>query len=255
MPKRIGEFKLLINKRINQDHFILELESPDALPEIFPGQFAEVRVDRCKETFLRRPFSFHDVDYAQNTVKFLIQTVGNGTRALSEMLRGEKLNIIYPLGNSFTLPVRGEKVLLTGGGCGTAPLLFLARHINREGIVPDILIGFRNKNRVILHEELSKYGKVHLATEDGSEGFKGFVADHPILGSGKYDRLYCCGPEQMMVRVASIAKSKNIFCEISLENLMACGLGVCLCCIVKTVKGNLCTCTDGPVLNIKDLTW
>jgi dihydroorotate dehydrogenase electron transfer subunit len=168
---------------------------------------------------------------------------------------GEKLNLIYPLGNSFTIPGKGEKVLLTGGGCGMAPLLLLGRKIIEAGVAPVFALGFRNRSRILDHDEFRKLGEVILATEDGSEGHKGFITDLPQFMDNDWDRIYCCGPEPMMKAVAAACLRRDIFCEVSLENLMACGIGVCLCCIVPTTSGNLCSCTDGPVFNVRDLKW
>jgi dihydroorotate dehydrogenase electron transfer subunit len=255
MAKRIEDLKVIENKRLSNDFFILELAGSYKLPEIKPGQFVQVRVDRSPETFLRRPISIHDVDYEQNTLKILIQVAGKGTLALSTLIKGDSINIIYPLGNSFGVPVNNEKILLVGGGCGIAPLLFLGKYLKSNGYTPDILLGFRNSERIIEYEEYLKIGKVFLTTEDGSKGEKGFVTNHSNLLTEKYDRIYCCGPDSMMKAVAAYSKKNNIICEVSLENLMACGIGACLCCIVETVKGNLCTCIDGPVFNINDLKW
>jgi dihydroorotate dehydrogenase electron transfer subunit len=256
MAKRIEDFTVQENKRLNNDLFILELMAGNGgLPELKPGQFAEVRIDKSPATFLRRPLSLHDVDYRRNTIKFLIQIAGDGTESLSRLRRGETVNLIYPLGNSFTLPSPGENVLLIGGGCGTAPLLFLAKYMRENGFKPEILLGFRNSNRIIEMDEFLSIGPIYLTTEDGSNGEKGFVTDHSILAERQFNRIYCCGPHAMMKAVASYCSKKDIHCEISLENLMACGIGVCLCCIVETKDGNLCTCTDGPVFNIKKLMW
>jgi dihydroorotate dehydrogenase electron transfer subunit len=255
MAKRIEDLKVIGNKRLNNDFFILELLGNTKIPDFKPGQFAQVRVDGSPETFLRRPISIHDVDYEKNTFKILIQVAGKGTKTLSELGNGDILNLIYPLGNSFSLPFENEKVLLVGGGCGIAPLLFLAKYLKSNGNIPDILLGFRNSERIIEFEEYRKTGPVFVTTEDGSRGEKGYVTSHSVFSARKYDRIYCCGPETMMKGIASYCKKRNISCEVSLENLMACGIGVCLCCIVDTVKGNLCTCVDGPVFNINDLKW
>jgi dihydroorotate dehydrogenase electron transfer subunit len=153
------------------------------------------------------------------------------------------------------LPALNEKVLLIGGGCGIAPLLFLGKYLKSNGYIPDILLGFRNKERIIELEEYLKIGNVLITTEDGSQGEKGYVTLHSSLSTVKYNRIYCCGPDSMMKAVASYSRKRNIICEVSLENLMACGIGACLCCIVDTVKGHLCTCTDGPVFNINELKW
>jgi len=255
MAKRIEDLELIGNKRLNKDFFILELKGDNKIPEFKPGQFAQVRVDGSTDTFLRRPISIHDVDYEKNTFKLLIQIAGKGTQTLSELKCGDILNLIYPLGNSFSLPSDNEKVLLVGGGCGIAPLLFLARYLNTNGSKPDILLGFRNRERIIEYEEYEKSGNVFVTTEDGSMGEKGYVTSHSIFTANEYNRIYCCGPDSMMKAIAAYCRDRNIICEVSLENLMACGIGACLCCIVDTVKGNLCTCIDGPIFNVKDLKW
>ncbi len=255
MVKRIESLKIVDNHSLNKDFFILEISGKERLPEMKPGQFVEAKVEDSAETFLRRPFSIHDVDYGQNTFKLLIQIAGKGTEALSKLKKGDLLNMIYPLGNSFTLPEKKQRILLVGGGCGVAPLLFLGKHLKTNGCNPDILLGFRNSERIIEYDEYLKIGRVFLTTEDGSRGEKGFVTDHPVFSSNSYDLIYCCGPEAMMRAVGAYSKENNIGCEVSLENLMGCGIGACLCCIVATVRGNLCTCTDGPVFNINDLKW
>lgn len=255
MAKRIESLKIIDNKRLNNEYFTLILSSASLLPEIKPGQFAQVKVDGSPGTFLRRPISIHDIDTSKDSIKMLIQIAGRGTEKLSKLKPDDSLNIIYPLGNSFSLPPKGSKPLLAGGGCGIAPLLFMARYLNENGFRPDILLGFRNKERILEYEEYVEFGEVFLTTEDGSKGEKGFLTDHPVLKSVKYDKVYCCGPDPMMKAVSAYCRKNKVDCEVSLENLMGCGIGACLCCVVETVKGNLCTCTDGPVFNIKDLKW
>jgi dihydroorotate dehydrogenase electron transfer subunit len=255
MTKRIEDFKVIANKRLNNDFFLIELSGDQKLPEIKPGQFAQVKIEGSPETFLRRPISVHDVDFGRNTFKLLVQVAGKGTKQISLCKNGDYLNLILPLGNSFSMPETGERILLIGGGCGVAPLLFLAKTLKHNGHSPDILLGFRNTDRIIEYEQYLKIGKVFLTTEDGSMGEKGYVTGHSLLESDSWDRVYCCGPESMMKAVAKWSKKQKIECEVSLENLMACGIGVCLCCVVDTVKGHLCTCVDGPIFNINDLKW
>ncbi len=255
MEKRVEDLAVTGNRRVGEGIFVIDLVSPEPLPEIKPGQFVQALVTDSPATFLRRPLSVHDVDYSSDTISLLIQIAGPGTERLSRLKPGEKLNLIYPLGNSFTMPAKGEKVLLAGGGCGMAPLLYLARRIRDAGIVPEFALGFRNRSRILEHGEFLKLGPVHLSTEDGSEGYRGFLTDIPALREGKWDRVYCCGPEPMMKAVARFCRERQIFCEVSLENLMACGMGICLCCVVDTTSGNLCSCTEGPVFNINNLKW
>lgn len=255
MAKRIKDFTVNENRRLNNDIFVLEIYGNNNLPEIKPGQFVQVKVEESPDTFLRRPFSVHDVDYEHNTLKLLIQIAGKGTAQLSKLQKGDHLNIVFPLGNSFSLPGVNEKILLIGGGCGVAPLLFLAKYLKSKNFSTEILLGFRNSAMIIEADEYRSSGKVHLATEDGSFGEKGFVTAHPVLSDNRFDRIYCCGPQPMMKAVARYCLERNISCEVSLENLMACGFGVCLCCVTDTVRGNLCTCIDGPVFNVKELKW
>ena len=255
MAKKILDFQVVENKQIKKDFFVLTLLAPNKLPEILPGQFVQIHIKNSPDTFLRRPFSVHDVDYKDNTMKILIQVVGKGTEALSENKPGDLLNLVFPLGNSFSLPRDDDKILLVGGGCGIAPLLYLARFLSLNGYSFDILMGFRNSERIIEHEEYAKLGDVYLTTEDGSVGEKGFVTNHTVLQNKKYTRIYCCGPDSMMKAVGRYSASRKIECEVSLENLMACGFGICLCCIVETSRGNVTSCTEGPVFNINELKW
>jgi dihydroorotate dehydrogenase electron transfer subunit len=255
MTKRIESLRIVENKKLNKDFFLLKLTPPGRLPEMKPGQFVQVKVEGSPETFLRRPFSIHDVSYSENTFRLLIQIAGKGTETLSRLSTGDSLNVVYPLGNSFSLPEKNENILLAGGGCGIAPLLFLGKFLNEKNYTPDILLGFRSSERVMEYDEYAALGRIFLTTEDGSMGKKGFITDHPVLNTNSYDVIYCCGPESMMKAMAAYCRTNSVKCEVSLENLMACGIGVCLCCTVETIRGNLCTCTEGPVFNINDLIW
>ena len=243
-------------KHLNKRHFIIDLKADHPLPMILPGNFVQVLVEGSPSTFLRRPFSVHSVDHAASSFRLLIQVKGEGTRHLSLLKAGDKVNVIYPLGNCFSLP-KGKNVLLVGGGCGVAPLLSLAQFLKQNSIHPTILTGWRTKDDIFEKEEYSKYGDMLVITEDGSEGEKGLVTDHTILQKEKlnFDRIYCCGPDPMMKAVSRIAAMHQIDCEVSLENTMACGFGVCLCCITSTVRGNERVCMEGPVFNTRDLTW
>lgn len=254
--KVVQKLTITSNTRLNNRHFILDLEAPSVLPAILPGQFAQVLVPDSPSTFLRRPFSIHSVDHSRNTIRLLVQIKGEGTRHLGMLHEGGLLDVIYPLGNSFSLP-NGKKILLVGGGCGVAPLLLLAQFLNQNQIHPDILVGFRTRDEVSEIEEYSKYGRVMITTDDGTEGEKGLVVDHTLFQKERldYNRIYCCGPDAMMKSVARIARMHQIDCEVSLENTMACGFGVCLCCVTPTDKGNERVCVEGPVFNTKRLTW
>lgn len=251
----IEDFELKSNRRLTRDYFVLDLLSPGKLPDIMPGQFVQFRVDSARDAFLRRPISVYDVDYEKNILSLLIKEVGSGTKAMARLEKGARVNIIYPLGNTFTLGPEEERSLLVGGGVGVAPLLLLAKELMRKSLKFKILLGYQSAENIIEKERFSQMGEVLITTDDGSYGYKGLITDHPELKSDNYDRIYCCGPEPMMRAVADIARSGDKFCEVSLENMMACGYGVCLCCVVDTLRGNVCTCTEGPVFNINELKW
>ncbi len=256
MKKYIDEFTVVHNRRLNPEYVVLTLQLDRELPEMLPGQFAEVKVDNGPNTFLRRPISIHDVDIEKRQIKLLVQEIGEGTRLMGRLQKNDRLNLVYPLGNSFSEP-QTKEVLLVGGGCGVAPLLFLGRKLKESGITPRFLLGARSSDGLIALDEYENVGEVNVTTEDGSMGTKGFVIHHPLMrtDSPVYNHIYTCGPDAMMRVVAKYAENHNVKCEVSLENHMACGIGACLCCVTDTVEGHKCTCTDGPVFDSTYLKW
>lgn len=258
MKKYLLDMKVVENVSLHPQYCLLKLTIDEPLPEILPGQFVEVLVDKSPTTFLRRPISVNYVNRATNELWLLIQLIGDGTRKLAEYKSGEYVNIMLPLGNGFTLPSDksdAQKVLLVGGGVGTAPLLYLGYCLKGIGIEPAFLLGARSKEDVMQLEDFKQLGEVYITTEDGSLGEIGYVTNHSILKENQFDRIYTCGPKPMMMAVARHAVQESIWCEASLENTMACGIGACLCCVEKTQKGNQCVCTEGPVFNINELRW
>ncbi|MDP4239663.1 MAG: dihydroorotate dehydrogenase electron transfer subunit [Bacteroidota bacterium] len=256
MKKYMLDLILKENKTLSDQYSLLILTSNEKIPDILPGQFAEVRVDGSPTTFLRRPISIHYVDYELNELWLLIQVIGDGTRRLSNMNVGESLNLLMPLGNSFNDPAdKNAKVLLIGGGCGVAPLLYLGAHLKNKGFEVNFLLGARTRKDLIELCEYERFGNVFTTTEDGSHGERGFVTQHSLLNSPNFDYIYTCGPTPMMKAVARYAHKTKANCEVSLENTMACGIGACLCCVTDTTEGHVCVCTEGPVFNITKLKW
>ncbi len=257
MKKYILDLTVIDNVKPHTNYVLLKMTHESALPAMLPGQFVELRIDGSPTTFLRRPISINYIDKEKNEIWFLIQLVGDGTRQLSKVKKGDKINCILPLGNGFTLPEANtpKKYLLIGGGVGTAPLLYLGEQLASNGNQPTFLLGARSAQDLLELDHFQKLGDVYTTTEDGSYGEKGFVTQHSILSSEKFDMIYTCGPKPMMMSVAKFAKANDIECEVSLENKMACGIGACLCCVENTTEGHLCVCKDGPVFNIKQLLW
>ena len=256
MKKFILDLTVTENLRLHTNYVLLKLTSQTVLPDMLPGQFAEIRIDGSPTTFLRRPISINYVDRQRNEVWFLIQLVGDGTKRLAQVNRGEIINVVLPLGNSFTIPEKpSDKLLLVGGGVGTAPMLYLGEQLAKNGSKPTFLLGARSNKDLLQLEDFAAYGEVYTTTEDGSHGEKGYVTQHSILNKIKFEQIYTCGPKPMMMAVAKYAKAEGIECEVSLENTMACGVGACLCCVEKTDEGHVCVCKEGPVFNINKLLW
>ena len=255
MKKYILDLTVKSVDRLNEKYALIKLTDAVPLPEMLPGQFVEIRIDNTLETFLRRPISINFVDKEANELWLLVAVVGDGTRHMAALNAGDKLNCVLPLGNGFTMPqAKEEKILLVGGGVGVAPLLYMGAEMKRMGVEPTFLLGARKASDLLLMDEFKRYGRVFVTTEDGSEGEKGFVTNHSVLNE-QFDRISTCGPKPMMVAVAKYAAKAGVDCEASLENMMACGVGACLCCVEKTTEGHLCVCKEGPVFNIKKLLW
>ena len=256
MKKQIIDLTVRQTVHVHERYVLLKLTHEEPLPEMLPGQFVEVRVDDVPSTFLRRPISIHFVDREKNELWLLVAAVGDGTWRLARLQPGDTLNCVLPLGNGFTMPQSAdERLLLVGGGVGVAPLLYMGAEMQQQGCEPTFLLGARSQKDLLMLDEFRKYGRVLVTTEDGSEGERGFVTNHSILAKEQFTRIATCGPKPMMVAVARMADKLGIACEASLENMMACGVGACLCCVEKTTEGNLCVCKEGPVFDTKRLLW
>ncbi|MBV1819410.1 dihydroorotate dehydrogenase electron transfer subunit [Clostridium cochlearium] len=204
-----------------------------------PGQFYMVRSWR-KEPLLSRPISIYSID--NNTLEFLYAVVGEGTKLLSELKKGDSINLLGPLGNGFPIENIKGKIAVVFGGIGIAPLYEVVKNLQECEI--DLYAGFREKSYST--EAFKEYVEnIYIATESGEEGEKGYITD--ILEVNKYDMVLCCGPEVMMKKVVKMCKEKKVPIYISMEKHMACGVGACLGCTCKTKDGNKRTCKEGPV--------
>ncbi|MGX8713856.1 MAG: dihydroorotate dehydrogenase electron transfer subunit [bacterium] len=251
--KEIHDFSVLERRQLGDRYFALVLGHGGRMQPVMPGQFVEVLVEGERKVMLRRPISVHDVDEEAGTMTLLVQIVGNGTRRLAELKEGDRLNLVYPLGHGFTTDLTPHtSALLVGGGAGIAPLLHLSKVLKAKDVDCTILLGGRTAELIPVRDEFAPYGCVCIATDDGSLGHKGLVVEHPAF-SEPYDMIYTCGPTPMMKAVARSAAERGIRCEVSLENMMACGVGACLCCVTDTDEGHRCVCKDGPVFDIETM--
>lgn len=212
-----------------------------------PGQFVNIRLDG---RFLRRPLSVCDAKEGRITLVY--KTVGEGTRQLSAMRAGEKLDILTGLGNGFDLSAAGERPLLIGGGAGAAPLFALAKALRAMGKDCAVILGFNSAEEVLLEKEFLALGcTVTVSTMDGSHGVKGLATD-ALSFCGDYSYYYCCGPLPMMEAVYKLAAGGG---EFSFEERMGCGFGACMGCSHKTAEGVKRICKDGPVLKKEEIIW
>lgn len=257
MKKYVLDLSVVAVEMLREGYAVLRLTNPrGALPEMLPGQFVEVRIDGAQAPLLRRPISINFVDEANGELWLLVHAVGAGTKWMAGLKAGDTVNCVLPLGNGFTLPETPRKLLLVGGGVGTAPLLYYGMRLKALGCEPVFLLGGRSAGDVMQLPLFERYGRVYVTTEDGSMGERGYVTQHSLLAEERFDGVATCGPKPMMVAVARYAAAANVTCEASLENLMACGVGACLCCVEKTKEAhNVCVCKEGPVFDTNLLKW
>ena len=250
---------ILSNERAADAYFRLVLQAPQIAPLIQPGQFAHVRILPLKDALLRRPFSIFQTD--GDTFSILYKTVGKGTDVLAKMRAGEELSVIAPLGHGFTIPPPGgETPLLVAGGYGMAAMFLLAQRSPQKGIV---FVGGRRRVDILCENEFAAIGwEVRATTEDGSHGEKGLVTQ-PLVAELKQPglprKVYACGPTPMLKAVGKLAGDLDVPAELSMDEHMCCGTGVCLACVIpiKTAHGweYQRTCTEGPVLDSRQIAW
>ncbi len=251
-------------EHLTSDIVRMTLQAPDIAACAIPGQFIMVKAGEGCDPLLRRPFSIHQV-IGNGRVQILFKVLGKGTRLLAGMRAGMALNLVGPLGRGFSLESR-EGFCLVGGGMGIAPLYFLARELQRLSRPPQlvVLLGARTAAELAqLAEDFRELGvrELHLATDDGSLGHHGYVAEliPRQLGRGGDDWQLCaCGPHPMLQAVAKEAKSLSCPCQVSLETMMACGISACLGCAIPRAGlsgAYLHVCKDGPVFDAKEVAW
>ena len=261
--------KISKNEKIGSGFFRMRIASSYLAEKSGPGQFVEVRCSAQTDPLLRRPLGLHRV--VNGGIELLYEVVGKGTELLSHMKSGALLDVIGPLGTGFDIPDRRGASILVAGGNGVAPLLALAEKLacSVERIAYSekqkihVFIGAKTKGHILCAEDFKKIGcDVNISTENGSKGHKGFITDllSDFLNAKcymLYANLYACGPTGMLKAVAEIARDRRIPCQVSLEERMACGLGVCLGCPVKvkTAPGYKMVCKDGPVFDAEDIAW
>ena len=241
------KYLILSNEEIAQDVYEMKLKG-DTSAIASPGEFVQVTVPGV---YLPRPISiaYHN----SNELWLVYKIIGEGTKLMSEMKKGEEITLLVGCGNGFDLNVDTKKPLLIGGGCGTPPMYDLALKLKEKGIEPTILIGFRSKEDEFYYDKFKDEFKTYITTEDLSLGDEKLVTDVlKNLTTVDYDYIYSCGPKPMLKAINDIMLTDG---EFSLETRMACGIGQCKCCSIETNSGMKTLCHDGPVIKKDEIRW
>lgn len=256
--------KLIKKEQLKQDVFKFSVQAPSIVNDSKPGHFVEIRVSEQTEPFLRRPISIHNLNKEEGILEFIFQVKGKGTEILSKKEEGDLIDIIGPLGYGTFKYDEYQNLAIIGGGIGVFPLYELAKCAKAENKTVNTYLGFRSKDFVLLENKFRNVSdEVILTTDDGSYSQKGFAINYleKDIDAGKIDSIYACGPLPMLKAVQKLALEKNIPCQISLEEKMGCGLGVCLGCAVKTAQSSkeapeyLHVCKAGPVFYANDVEF
>jgi dihydroorotate dehydrogenase electron transfer subunit len=259
------------NKRVQSSYYLLGIYCPFIANQIKPGQFMMLKVSDDRSPLLRRPFSVyknypdhHPEKGKRGRLFILYKTVGRGTQKMTTFRKGQKVNLIAPLGNGFTLPPLpfSTQVILIGGGVGIVSLYPLAEVLDTRKLF--IFVGGKTRDDILCVADFKKLNStIFIATEDGSLGFKGTVVDLFLSQIKKFKRdettyLYSCGPVGMLKALTERVKFKHFICQVSLEARMGCGFGACWGCVVKTNHPQTPyqrVCKDGPVFRLEDIVW
>lgn len=255
--KHLERVTVVSNERLTEGVGLVTLEAPQCARTIAPGQFVHLRTGAGTPEMLRRPFSVHRA-YGTR-IEILYQVLGAGTQRLALAESGDDtMDVVGPLGHGWDLPNGIAHALLVTGGLGAAPLGMLATQLAERGVAVVVAMGAPTASRLVARELFEQVSRaVHVATDDGSDGHPGFVTSvsDRLLGEMSFDRVYTCGPEAMQRIVAEQAGSAGVPCQVSLERLMACGVGACLSCVVTTRSGSKRACVDGPVFDAEEVVW
>ena len=253
--------KVLNNTRIGLSYGRIALLCSRNYLAAKPGQFVMVHPDNGTDPLLRRPFSIHrliTLKHDAACIEILYKIVGKGTRQMVKLSPGDRIDILGPLGNGFVISDRLQRVYIAGGGIGAAPLLFLAsalRSMKNGPVECTLFLGGRSKSDLLCMNEFVDTGiKLHVSTDDGTAGEKGFLTNplEAAIQENCPDMIYACGPMGMLACVAGIAEKYETSCQVSIETVMACGMGACLGCAVKEKTSDaqyLHACLDGPVFD------
>jgi dihydroorotate dehydrogenase electron transfer subunit len=256
MEKLQDTYRVVSNEKLCAKFYRLRIDAKPIIKKARPGQFIHIRVRDGLEPFFRRPFSIYR---AGQYIEILYEVVGLGTDILASQRKGDRLDVLGPVGTPFSLPPKGtEEVVMVAGGIGIAPFLFLSDVLKKQKYKLTLLYGGRTAGHVYHMKEFKENGcKVLTATDDGSVGVKGRVSKFfsKIGPDPKKTFIYTCGPNPMMASVQAFARKHGLSGEAACEEVMACALGACLGCSIETTKGYKTVCCDGPAFDLNEIMF
>lgn len=249
------------NVSLNHQTYRMEIECPDIAGEAYPGQFVQIKSSDDTSPLLNRPISIARI--VPNGLQIIYAVVGAGTKQLSNKKENDPLKLIGPLGHGFTWKPDMKKVLLVGGGVGVAPLHALAEGLYNDQVEVHTILGFNTQKDVFSQEQLAKWSKkLWVTTMDGSCGIKGHACTplDGVVSISEYDHVYACGPKPMLKSLAKICNNRHIPCSLSMEEYMACGIGVCLGCVTRILGEDQeetykRVCLEGPVFSSREVVF
>ena len=247
------------NRIIAEDFYFLEFSWNDSKSIPVPGQFVTIRTSETTVPLLRRPFAFSGFNLKSSLASILYQKRGQGTEQMASKEIGDTLDIIAPFGNGFLIEPSIEKYILIAGGTGLGPILYGAHMLNDLGKEVLLITGAQHKTFIPQKELFHPLSPI-ICTDDGSYGKKGTTIDFLLsLSEKQYTNaaIFACGPLPMLKKCHEFSKQHNLPCKVSFEQVMACGVGACMGCVIKTVHESPYSrvCKEGPVFNSEDIVW
>lgn len=245
------------NAEVAPAFFRMTLDAGKDLETPLPGQFYTFRISSGSDPLLRRPLAAAGFDAESRMLSVLYQVRGRGTEELSGKRPGDRLDILGPLGKGFPMPPEGAGAVLVAGGTGLGPVLFLARSLAKAGVKAAMLFGCRSA-RALPDSSLFEGLGCSLCTDDGSAGFHGSTVDCLAETLRRFEKptIYACGPAAMLRGCHELALGSGSPCFVSVEEVMACGVGACMGCALRSAKGDFVrACAEGPVFDSRELSW
>jgi len=263
--------KILINEQISTGHLLLKVKLPESFKAPMPGQFIMTREPGRIDPLLGRPFGVYGFERSQDevTVEILYKVVGKGTLLLSRLTEGDFIEVLGPYGRAFDVYPEAGRIVFICGGIGVAPITYLASHYRRLSAARDVELicyyGASKAESLVGIEKIKKIcSDVFISTDDGSHGFQGLITERFSADISSYEpgssKIYACGPRSMLKQLSELLARNSVFCQILMEERMACGVGACLGCTVLLKDGegrgeHARACMEGPVFNIGDIHW